>query len=160
MASTTTTTKPPMIRIACIATNLISPKITDGVAKLLSKSDLVMLVKKSNGLQVNTSEAILSEAWDTISVNIKAGLLNEDAGCGVFGRLCSRSVLFIMKKQEAGPEGVDYKNFTHVNDVFQTELYQPLTRVCVQPTQPTPKEKKTRAPIQSQHTKHWLIRSD
>ena len=51
-------TKFPFIRTACLAANLICPKskVVDGVARLLTKTDISMLSSKENYLNVIAGE--------------------------------------------------------------------------------------------------------
>ena len=51
-------TKFPYVRMACVTANLICPdsKVVDGVAKLLTKTDLTAICRKSNFASMMAAE--------------------------------------------------------------------------------------------------------
>jgi hypothetical protein len=46
----------PMLRVAALATNMIPNKQDDGVARVLTKTDLTVITNKDNTLKTNAAE--------------------------------------------------------------------------------------------------------
>ena len=114
----------PYLRNAVVATNLTSPpsKITDGIARMLVKSDLVLMCKKEKRIQNEAAEALLADAWAKLGAAVKAGIISSSKQHVLMGRLATRIVLFLCNKQNDSPEGVEYETFAQIRDKFQTEL--------------------------------------
>ena len=85
-------TKYPFLRTAIVATNLIAPKkkVVDGIARLVTKSDCLLLCRKDKIMQVNAIEATLNEAWEEVQEAVKAGTMKLAEGAAAFGRLSSK----------------------------------------------------------------------
>ena len=94
------------VRTALVITNLISEKVVDGVAKLLTPSDvnrLNGLAKKSMAIGLNEfikhAWAICESAWD-------AGYISEQSFDETCGRMMVRAILFCVDKQKLAPAGM------------------------------------------------------
>ncbi len=124
----TESSKFPFLRGAMLATNLISPKakVVDGVAKLLSKSDVTTIASKPMLVKATAAEQILSEAWSELQELSKARKLSIGQCNALFGRLASRLVLHILKKEKGGPEVNKYDNLTAVKTTFRVEKSKDL----------------------------------
>ncbi|CAE7826156.1 unnamed protein product [Symbiodinium sp. CCMP2592] len=107
----------PCFRIACMAAQMSSPKVVDGVAKMIYKSDLDAAKKRKQELQ--ESEEGLRDAWHVTQL---AGHLSEHEKIQVFGRLCVRTVLWMLGKQKAGREEREWASFAGIRDAFADEL--------------------------------------
>ena len=66
----------PLRRAGFLATQLTSPQVVDGVAKLLAKSDLDRLKSKANRKKFLQAEQILSSVWDV--AKMQKGQPEED----------------------------------------------------------------------------------
>ena len=107
--------------MALVATNLISEKIVEGKARLIVKSDVQAIATKSRLLEVNAVEAMLAEGWQETSRLIEHGA-NESAAYRLVGRLSSRVLLFMTKKQKDGPEQLHYNRLSDINRKCREEL--------------------------------------
>ena len=121
-----TRSKFPFMRVACLATQLICPsaKIIDNVARLLTKSDVAVLTRKDKLQQVQAAEALLADTWADLESKLSNAELNERSKNKVFGRLSTRLILFITKKQKScdGLENIEYKSFGEIKDKLKEEL--------------------------------------
>ena len=118
------TSRFPFMRAACIATNLVSPKrkIVDGTAKLLTKSDLSVLVKSDKRLQVTAAEHMMSEAWVSVHRALEALQITQAKKDSIFGCLATRTILFLTKKGKEGPESKDCTSLKEIKEKFHAEL--------------------------------------
>ena len=121
----------PHLRTAFIATNLISPKVVDGVAKLLVKSDVERLKAKDKTDIVNSVESDFAAAWA-----IAEGLWNSDGATRdrlypVIGRFHCRAVLLLTGKGKLGFESKEYKSMAEVRDLFIGEVTQAVPNVDI-----------------------------
>ena len=106
-----------MARLAMAVTNFTSPqsKVSDGYARLLSKTDLLSLKSKTAHVQLEQLEDLLQAAWKEVH-----GKGFEEHAC--FGRLCVRGLLHILKKSKSGHEGKTYADLTELENKFQEEI--------------------------------------
>ena len=112
------------MRAACIAANLCSPKrkIIDGVAKLLTKSDIQALTRSDNRLKVVAAEDMMAESWVTLHTAVSRGSCPPDQQDSIFGKLATRIVFFLTKKAKEGPEGKEYKTLKEIKDKFLQDI--------------------------------------
>ena len=89
--------KMPMIRNALVATNLISPKVKDGIARLIVVSDVQHLGKRERTMEIMAAETLLLETWDAIVCNIDRELLSATQAYQLWGRMAARVVLLLTK---------------------------------------------------------------
>ena len=134
----TACTKMPMLRTALLATNLVSPKVVDGISRCLVKSDLLMLQRKDRLMQVTAAETILADAWDTL----QSRDVDDAKKCKLFGCLSSRIILFLSKKQKDGPENSSYKSFAEIKRAFDHDLVMENTE-AIEPGAAANKAKST-----------------
>ena len=113
-------TKFPHVRIACVAANLISPKskVVDGIARLVTKGDILQLQRKQNLLHITAAEELLTEAWATLDAAVIEQRMSESERCAVFGKLSSRVVLYLTKKEKEGLEGKSYGSFAAIKATY------------------------------------------
>ena len=96
-----------MIRSAIIVTNVVVGKCTDGVAKLVTKSDITGLKSPKNLTMILEVEAFLEMAWNSALSQIASGKKKADV-YKVFGIAAIRATLMIFKKEKSGSEGKKY----------------------------------------------------
>jgi hypothetical protein len=118
-------TRYPLLRAALLLANLISPKVEDGIGKLLVKSDLTKLCTVKMLPVVKASEKILEDGQEIVRLTSTV-----EAAVKPLGQLFVRVALLATDKGDKGPEG---KKFTaeEIKDSFieaMSELVgQPIT---------------------------------
>ena len=108
----------PFIRAACLAAQLTSPKSQDGIAKLLTKTDMEKLKSKGMQKQLVLAEQGMALAWDVLE---KAGLPLQ-ASHGIFGKLLTRTILHLCDKHKLGREPKGFPSFEAINEKFAMEV--------------------------------------
>ena len=101
-----------MLRAALVACNLIAPKVVDGVARLLVKSDLLALKHKDKLLNITALETMLMESWKLLQQHVENEELSDESCYAMFGRMSARAALLVTKKGLEGPE--KKKGISHV----------------------------------------------
>ena len=115
----------PWIRAACLAAQLTSPKATDGIAKLLNKSDLEKL-KHMKGNVVTVAESTMAYGWKVLQQAQLNGL-SPAVGHGVFGKFLVRCILKILDKEKYGREPKGFESLVEINELFCEELNQKIS---------------------------------
>ena len=110
----------PHVRTALIATNLISPKVVDGIARLLVRSDVDSLKRKENLQKLLDIEGALSHAWDIVKAHEAAGHLQNSHI--VFGRFSTRIILHQLLKSKHGVEGRTFNSQAEIKSLFVADL--------------------------------------
>lgn len=95
----------PMLRNAMVLANLSSPKVEDGIAKLLSKSDVTKIASKAQASKATACENALCQAAGIASYLAGYGKLLADQELGPVGRLWVRVALHAADKGKSGPDG-------------------------------------------------------
>ena len=116
----------PHLRTAFLAANLVSPKVVDGVAKLLVKSDVEKLKSKDLAATVDDSESELAEAWGIAERLWDSNICSREGLYPVIGRFHCRVVLWLTAKGKLGFEGKEYKKLQDIRNVFAQELIAAL----------------------------------
>ena len=118
------TNKCPFIRTAFLATNMACPqaKIIDGVARLVKKTDIQSLSSKKQMTNVLAAESLLDDAWTLLKTGVQNNTISDTQSYSIFGRLSSRVVLMLIKKEKDGLERKQYKTFAAIKDQFTKEL--------------------------------------
>ena len=85
-----------------LAANLTCPedRIVDGIARLITKTDLASLTNKQRMPEMLAAEAILDEAWQMLLEAVQKERLEIIKAYAVFGRPASRTALLLTKKEE------------------------------------------------------------
>jgi len=106
------------LRTAAVATNLISPKakIQDGIGRLISKTDLATLLKHKSA---ELAEELLARQWVALTEQVQKQTISSDSLHSAFGRLCSRVVLHLLKKEKLGYENKCYKSLEEIEEKVQ-----------------------------------------
>ena len=113
----------PLVRGALVATNLVSPKVVDGLARLLVKSDVERLKGPAMSAKMSEAEAALQKAWESLQVAVEKGERSQHNAYGIYGRFSVRLVMHITGKSKACPfEKAVYKDIADVVAVLQREL--------------------------------------
>ena len=116
----------PHIRTALLATNLISEKIVDGVARLLTKSDVERFKSKAVMPDVENGEVAIEQGWRTLNTHLKSQQLTEGQAHGIIGRFMTRLVLKIAKKGKMGPEQRVFDSLEAIKSEFVADLREVL----------------------------------
>jgi hypothetical protein len=86
----------PYVQNACLMTNLVSPKVSDGICKLLQPSAVSALTSKDNLVKVQEAEQLMQDArklCDTMAAS-------TSARTRAIGMLDTRCILHILKKHK------------------------------------------------------------
>ena len=106
-----------MIRNAVIVTNVCIGKCIDGVAKLVTKTDLVGLKSKNKETMVKESEEFLTQARNDVMIS----QLTPAVKYKIFGVTCMGVTLLLCKKEKQGKEGKTY-TLQESKDMFAKDL--------------------------------------
>ena len=110
-----------LVRRAMLAANLVSGKVTDGIARLLQKSDMCSLVRRDMMPKVAEMEGAmktLSKAAVEIVARSAASDVEVRDACWRFDIRC---VLHLCKKGKASLEGRDFKDLAAIQKEFVLE---------------------------------------
>ena len=94
-----------MVRVGLVITNLCHEKKVDGVAKLITKTDIKGLTSSKIKLVLQECELFLTRAWK----QCEASSLPVTFNWKVLGQAMIRTVLMLVKKEKLGREGKEYK---------------------------------------------------
>ena len=109
----------PYIRIGCVATNLVSTKIVDSIAKTIVKSDVERLKHKDVRKTLVEAELMLKTAWKlTNKLEGEVDLTDQ------LGRLLCRTTLFICTKQKLSNETATFEDISEIRSAFATESHK------------------------------------
>jgi hypothetical protein len=109
------TDKYALARVALCMANLVSPKIEDGIGKLIVKNDLTKLTSKNLVSTVEQAEQVLKDGMSI--VELTCGQLCSDIAIRPLGQLFVRVALISTDKCEKGPEGTKF-TFAEVKQLF------------------------------------------
>ncbi len=114
----------PLLRAACLAGNLVCPqaKVIDGYARLLTKSDIGSLAKRDSLLAAMAAEDMLSDAWTAIQQIIATGSMSDSKAYALFGKVSTRTVLYLVKKGKLGIEEKEFKNLKEIKAAFDNDI--------------------------------------
>jgi hypothetical protein len=110
--------KYPYLQNACLEANLSSPKVVDGVCKLLLPSHLSTLTVQANRPSIKECETLMSDArklCKKMSVDEATRVLHV-------GKLDVRCILHLAKKGNEG-EGKEYKSFSEIAQVVRQVVF-------------------------------------
>lgn len=88
----------PFLRVALVAANLVSPKVVDGIAKLLVKTDVERLRSKDLASSIDEVEGAMAAAWAALQTAIMDKYIERESAYQLFGRLQTRFVLKMVGK--------------------------------------------------------------
>lgn len=110
----------PFSRVSLLAANMASPpnKVIDGIARLITKTDVERLKSTKLRSDVEKLEGFLNKHW----TNIKQGNHPKHVWYKVFGKAAIRALLLILNKEKVGPEGKEYKTL----DAIETQMNEEL----------------------------------
>lgn len=120
------TKKYPFTRTGMLATNLVSPRVVDGVSKLLVKSDVERLKATDRAMDLDTAEDTMAQGWATATTHMGDKHISKEACYPILGRLFARTVLFLTNKTKQGFEKADYRSFGEIKDKFVAEFRKAL----------------------------------
>lgn len=116
------TTRYPHVRTALLATNLVSPKVVDGVARLLAKADVERLRAKSSIPLLDKVEGMMAHAWEVAAKVMVSQAVSTCKTYPVLGRLHTRTILHITNKAKLGFEKLEFKSIEQIQQRFVEEL--------------------------------------
>ena len=103
----------PMVRVGLAITNLCHDKKIDGVAKLITKTDISGLKNNKTRILLQECELFLTRAWKECESSSKQVTLKWK----ILGQAMIRSILMLVKKEKLGKEGKEYK-LTEIEALF------------------------------------------
>ena len=109
------------LRVACILSNLASDKQSDGVAKLLTCSDVEKLKSKANKAAAIALDKDLAKSYRLAGVLRTAGHIDLEQSDELIGKFFTRSLLRLAGKGKQGPEGVTYESQAPIIADFVSE---------------------------------------
>ena len=112
----------PLIRNPVFLANLTSPKIEDGIARLLLKSDISKITTKTRLEEVLKVERLLGDGVKIAENVRKACKLSDEAEYGPLGRFFVRLTLRLVDKEKSGTEGVEYGSNAQICKAFIAEI--------------------------------------
>ena len=132
----------PHLRVAIWATLSSSSKNQDGFSKILTKSDVEKLRSNNMSEKIMSTETILADSWKVT----QDPDLDLDHVTKAYGRLCVRSILFLVSKQKFSREDHEYQSMAEIVQAFGDQEEMQVTDT----SQATPK---SMALLQNQHVK-------
>ena len=112
----------PHIRTGLLAANLVSPKIVDGLARLLVKSDVERLKAKANAAAVDFAENSLAEGWTEAMRLVDDKHVTLEKAYQALGRFHSRTILRLTGKAKLGFEKKEFKTQDDIQRAFIEDL--------------------------------------
>jgi len=115
--------KYPFVQNACLMTNLSSPKVSDGVCKLIAPSSLSALLHKDNLAKVHEADQLMQDARKLCKeLGIRAAVRTH-----ALGKLDTRCILHIVKKaKDAGD--IEFDNLNAIAAVRHVYAH---SRICI-----------------------------
>eukprot|EP00435_Cladocopium_sp_Y103_P017099 s4693_g4.t1 len=107
----------PMLRIAMWAAMLCTQKHQDNIQKLLVKGDIDRLKTQSNLVKVQLAEDQLQASW-----KVAIAKPDQEAAMKCFGKMCVRTILFLVGKQKFSREAKTYKDLAEIVVQFTTDM--------------------------------------
>ena len=117
------TTLHPFVKVALTVTNCTATKLVDGVAKLITKTDILSLKAKKFENALNEIESSLGFMWASLK---EVPALDHSAKFKLFCKYCIRYSLLITNKQKQGREGKVY-TMEEIKAMMENDLKSPLT---------------------------------
>ena len=123
----------PIIRQALLALQLTSPKVINGICKLLTPSDVRQLAGPTWRSWSKVDKADIASTVDEADVAFKAadqflqglatsGEINKDAAQDIYGRFIVRVGLHLTGRGKRGFEGAEHKNMQAIKNLFAEEV--------------------------------------
>lgn len=128
----------PHVKCALVVTNCTTERVIDGVAKLITKTDITGLKAKRYESNIAEVEEQLSSAWKTLAAHTT---LQDHQRYKLFGMYCIRFALWLTNKQKAGRENVEYK-LVDLKDMLKKDLQNPGVGCTSQPAASTSTQSK------------------
>ena len=117
-----TSAKLQLLRASLVAANLVAPKVVDGIARLVTPTDVASLKSKDELILCTAAESLLGEAWGKINDQIAAAAMSEQKAHCIFGAASSRIALFLAKKQKQSYDCVGYASISDIKAKFCYDL--------------------------------------
>ena len=112
----------PFLRLACWLTQATSPKVVDGISKLLVVSDIAKL-KATKLADLEAVELLLSQGWD-LGPNMnktEAGNFDPEV-LKAYGKFATRVVVHVAQKEKWSLEPAGFESLNVINEKYQAFL--------------------------------------
>ena len=121
-------------KAALCITNLCAEKVVDGIARLLTKSDIERLKSKDKKDTVLAAEKAMSECADIAAKNLLSSSITQTQYDQILAQFFSRVVLFLCDKQKQGAEKKVFKTMEDIKGAMvQSLLKDALGTIDVTP---------------------------
>ena len=117
------TTLHPFVKVALTVTNCTATKLVDGVAKLITQTDILSFKAKKFEHGLNEIESSLGSLWATLK---EMPALEKYVKFKLFSKYCIRYSQIITNKQKQGREGKVY-SMEEIKAMMENDLKTPLT---------------------------------
>ena len=112
----------PFLRLACWLTQATSPKVVDGISKLLVVNDMAKL-KATKLADLEAVELLLSQGWD-LGPNMhktEAGNFEPEV-LKAYGKFATRTVVHVVQKEKQSLEPAGFESLNVINEAYQAFL--------------------------------------
>ena len=110
------------VRTAMVATNLVAEKVTDGIARLINKTDVDRMKTGDRKELALISDGYIKHVWATAENAMHSGIISEDDFDDFVGKFMVRIILFVCEKQKVGPEKREFKNRLAIQQGFCKDI--------------------------------------
>ena len=112
----------PFLRLACWLAQATSPKVADGISKLLTVTDLQKF-KIAKVADIEAVELLLSQGWDLgpASHEDASGHFDPDV-VQAFGKFATRAIVHVLQKEKNSLEPDGFKSLSLINELYQAQL--------------------------------------
>ena len=114
------TEKCNMTRAACIACNLVSDKVVEGISKLITKNDVDRLRSQAKKTQTMEVESMLTTAWSMATKTLGNDLITEEQFDSIIGMFMVRAILHVSDRSKFGPEGRTFRELKDIKNQFSS----------------------------------------
>ena len=108
----------PFVRMAILAAQITSPKVTDGIGKMLTRTDVVKLQANKKNRELEEVELILKQGWDFLMSETAKPELAKLA----YGKFITRCVVHLMDKVKQSREPDGFKDIPTINQLLVAEM--------------------------------------
>ena len=112
----------------CI-TNLCAEKVTDDIARLLTKSDVERLKNKDKKDMVLAAEKAMSECADIAAANLLSQAIKQTQYDQILAQFFTRVILFICDKQKQGPEKRVFESMDKIKEAMIESVIKDATGI-------------------------------
>jgi hypothetical protein len=112
----------PFVRLACWLAQATSPKVTDGISKLLTVSDISKL-RTAKVADIEAIELLLSQGWDLGPASHQDAIGHFDPDVvQAFGKFATRAIVHFLQKEKNSLEPDGFKSLSLINELYQAQF--------------------------------------